>query len=709
MSFLDEVETSVANYRILDALNQSQGDKRIIKERTLRSVSSQLNLLANNCPLIEELINEIRSQHVETFFESFWNPNSLLFYCFHHYLSSLEDQELTVDFINLAYLINQFNHSINECHRRMIANFIVKYHLDTSNQERNNGGEGKIQSQKGGKRRASQDYLSAPVSNSVVQNDGNNRFISRKLVDSCKEESLESLCQTAAELDSHMLCQHLTSQYDQVNTSLLTNLNLPLTLFSSLQSAAFDHLKSLFVDFLHSSLFDQYALFIEFTRRQVELSSFTVFRVIGRGAFGSIWAVQRKSTGAVYALKELNKYLVKSRHSERFVLSEKEILSQMNSPFVLSLIHSFHSTDCCYLLFPLLSGGDLRFHLNQKKKFSIAEVQFFTAQLLLGLAEIHSRGFVYRDLKPENILLDEDGNCCIIDLGLAIKWEKGKEKEVQELAGTCGYWAPEILSRTATHPVCDYWSLAVVIFELISGRLPKCHCKRGSLDWCTFSGNSLMDQNARSSEGTPMFDIRYGQSTSPDQSTAEPNSRSPSTNHQSLEASSEHSEASSNDGLFSPDLIDLLSKMFTVQFDQRLGYEYGIESYKNHPFFHSIDWIALERKVLKPPFQPESDQIHANSIGEIGEFQLEKVKKSTKLNESDQLFYRSFPCSIASKVEEELVNWLENMEKYGSVQKKSSKGNSSNNNCKSNSFDGKFSHSESHCQSNKSSACCVVS
>uniref|UniRef100_A0A0A9WTB7 G protein-coupled receptor kinase 6 n=1 Tax=Lygus hesperus TaxID=30085 RepID=A0A0A9WTB7_LYGHE len=83
---------------------------------------------------------------------------------------------------------------------------------------------------------------------------------------------------------------------------------------------------------------------------------------------------------------------------------------------------------------------------------------------------MHDHNIVYRDLKPSNILLDEDGNSKISDLGLAIHIHP--DRVLRHIAGTAGYWAPEILQRVGTYKTSDYWSFGVVLYEMLVGARP---------------------------------------------------------------------------------------------------------------------------------------------------------------------------------------------------------------------------------------------
>jgi serine/threonine protein kinase len=145
-------------------------------------------------------------------------------------------------------------------------------------------------------------------------------------------------------------------------------------------------------------------------RRPVGLDQFEVVRVLGEGGFGKVFAVLKAATKAVYACKAMNKRAVTSRQRQVLVLNERNVLSVVSHPFLVSLKYAFQDEHTLYLVQDLLTGGELQFHLNREGRFPEHIVQFFAAGLVLALGHLHARNLVYRDVKPGNILLDADGS-----------------------------------------------------------------------------------------------------------------------------------------------------------------------------------------------------------------------------------------------------------------------------------------------------------
>ena len=121
----------------------------------------------------------------------------------------------------------------------------------------------------------------------------------------------------------------------------------------------------------------------------------------------------------MFAFKEIEKSRVISRRSVANVLNERKILASLEHPFLVNMQYAFQDRDNLYLLMDYLGGGDLRFHLCEKKNFDEATTKFFVACIVQGLEYIHSNSVIHRDIKPENLVLSSDGYLQITDFGIS--------------------------------------------------------------------------------------------------------------------------------------------------------------------------------------------------------------------------------------------------------------------------------------------------
>uniref|UniRef100_A0A8C2NG43 non-specific serine/threonine protein kinase n=1 Tax=Capra hircus TaxID=9925 RepID=A0A8C2NG43_CAPHI len=202
-------------------------------------------------------------------------------------------------------------------------------------------------------------------------------------------------------------------------------------------------------------------------------SHFELLKVLGQGSFGKVFLVRkvtRPDSGHLYAMKVLKKATLKVRDRVRTKM-ERDILADVNHPFVVKLHYAFQTEGKLYLILDFLRGGDLFTRLSKEVMFTEEDVKFYLAELALGLDHLHSLGIIYRDLKPENILLDEEGHIKLTDFGLS-KEAIDHEKKAYSFCGTVEYMAPEVVNRQGHTHSADWWSYGVLMFEMLTGSLP---------------------------------------------------------------------------------------------------------------------------------------------------------------------------------------------------------------------------------------------
>nr|XP_054414410.1 ribosomal protein S6 kinase alpha-2 isoform X1 [Pongo abelii] len=281
-------------------------------------------------------------------------------------------------------------------------------------------------------------------------------------------------------------------------------------------------------------------------------SQFELLKVLGQGSYGKVFLVRKvkgSDAGQLYAMKVLKKATLKVRDRVRSKM-ERDILAEVNHPFIVKLHYAFQTEGKLYLILDFLRGGDLFTRLSKEVMFTEEDVKFYLAELALALDHLHSLGIIYRDLKPENILLDEEGHIKITDFGLS-KEAIDHDKRAYSFCGTIEYMAPEVVNRRGHTQSADWWSFGVLMFEMLTGSLP-------------FQGKDRKETMAlilKAKLGMPQF--------------------------------------------LSGEAQSLLRALFKRNPCNRLGAGIdGVEEIKRHPFFVTIDWNMLYRKEIKPPFKP---------------------------------------------------------------------------------------------------------
>lgn len=202
-----------------------------------------------------------------------------------------------------------------------------------------------------------------------------------------------------------------------------------------------------------------------------DCSQFTPLKLLGCGSFAKVFLVKKivgPDAGSLYAMKILRK--AKLRYRDRLrSKKERDILVDVEHPFIVKLNYAFQTEGKLFLVLDFVRGGDLFTRLNSEVMFTEEDVKFYLAESLLALTHLHSLGIIYRDLKPENILLDEEGHIKLTDFGLS---KEALDDKAYSFCGTVEYMSPEVIARLGHTKSADFWSLGVVMFEMLTGVLP---------------------------------------------------------------------------------------------------------------------------------------------------------------------------------------------------------------------------------------------
>uniref|UniRef100_A0A8D0CKU5 cGMP-dependent protein kinase n=1 Tax=Scleropages formosus TaxID=113540 RepID=A0A8D0CKU5_SCLFO len=200
------------------------------------------------------------------------------------------------------------------------------------------------------------------------------------------------------------------------------------------------------------------------------LQHLQVVATLGVGGFGRVELVKLKDEDTVFALKCIKKKHVVDTRQQEHVYSEKNILQQAHSPFIVRMFRTFKDEKYVYMLLEVCLGGELWSILRDMGSFDESMARFCIGCVLEAFDYLHRRGIVYRDLKPENLLLDSMGYVKMTDFGFAKKIGPGKK--TWTFCGTPEYVAPEVILNKGHDFGADCWSLGILIFELLTGSPP---------------------------------------------------------------------------------------------------------------------------------------------------------------------------------------------------------------------------------------------
>ena len=207
---------------------------------------------------------------------------------------------------------------------------------------------------------------------------------------------------------------------------------------------------------------------IELQDFNISLSGLTAVKLLGKGMFGNVILVADKNKSKLYALKTVSRKKIEKFEIYENLILERKILLQLDHNFILKLIKTFKDSKRVYFLTEYVHGMDLFDVLRNLNLLNDSFAKFYVGCLILMLEHLHERDIIFRDIKPENIIIDEEGYPKLIDFGIA-KIVLGRTYTV---VGTPHYTAPEVILGKGYGFAVDYWSLGVLLYEFVCGKLP---------------------------------------------------------------------------------------------------------------------------------------------------------------------------------------------------------------------------------------------
>jgi serine/threonine protein kinase len=321
------------------------------------------------------------------------------------------------------------------------------------------------------------------------------------------------------------------------------------------------------------------------SKDRTSIDDFEILKPISRGAFGRVFLAKKRTTGDLFAIKVLRKADMIRKNAVESILAERNILISVRNPFVVRFFYSFTCRENLYLVMEYLNGGDLYSLLRNLGCLDEEMARVYIAEVVLALEYLHTLHVVHRDLKPDNLLIAHDGHIKLTDFGLSKvglinstddlsgpavsgtmllgededslcateQSDQRERRQKRSAVGTPDYLAPEILLGTGHAETADWWSVGIILFELLTG-IPPFNAEHPQ----TIFDNIL-------NRKIPWPDV-------PEE--------------------------------MSYEAMDLIDKLLTEDPNQRLGAK-GAAEVKRHPFFKDINWDTLQRQ--KAAFVPTSD------------------------------------------------------------------------------------------------------
>ena len=325
---------------------------------------------------------------------------------------------------------------------------------------------------------------------------------------------------------------------------------------------------------IKKEIYNQEVIKYRKAREKQSIRDYEPIAIIGRGAFGEVFVCREKKTGKIYAIKKIKKQVLIIKNQIRHVINEQIIMSKASTPWIVELKASFQEGDYLYLVMEYLPGGDLMNLLIEKDILTEKEAKFYISELILAIESIHNLDCIHRDIKPDNILIDKNGHIKLSDFGLAKISDKLYEKEDEKYknflknksndkntkmthnknfscVGTAYYVAPEVLKKSGYDKDIDWWSVGIILYEMLVGYAPFCSKETTEVCYKVLNWKNYLKIPKK---------IKL-----------------------------------------SEEVKDLIFKMIKNS-DDRLG-KNGAEEIKKHPFFKDVDWDNIRNS--KAPFIPE--------------------------------------------------------------------------------------------------------
>ena len=200
-------------------------------------------------------------------------------------------------------------------------------------------------------------------------------------------------------------------------------------------------------------------------------SRYEILERIGTGGMAVVYKTRDHRLNRLVAVKILKPDLAQDADFRRRFNAESQAVAQLSHPNIVSVYDVSKGGDTEYIVMELIDGITLKQYMEKRGQLNWRESLHFITQIIRGLSHAHSRGIVHRDIKPQNIMVLRDGSVKVADFGIACL-ENAAQTLTQEALGSVHYISPEQARGDRTDARSDLYSAGVVLYEMLSGRLP---------------------------------------------------------------------------------------------------------------------------------------------------------------------------------------------------------------------------------------------
>jgi len=197
---------------------------------------------------------------------------------------------------------------------------------------------------------------------------------------------------------------------------------------------------------------------------------YEILEVIGTGGMAVVFKAKCHRLNRLVAIKMLKKNLSEDAEFRRRFHDESQAVAMLSHPNIMAVYDVSRGGDMDYIVMELIDGITLKQYMERRGRLNWPEALHFITQIMKGLSHAHSRGIVHRDIKPQNIMVLRDGTVKVTDFGIACL--AGGKQSAGEAIGSVHYISPEQAKGDYTDNRSDIYSAGVVLYEMLTSRLP---------------------------------------------------------------------------------------------------------------------------------------------------------------------------------------------------------------------------------------------
>ena len=199
---------------------------------------------------------------------------------------------------------------------------------------------------------------------------------------------------------------------------------------------------------------------------------YEMLEIIGVGGMAVVYKAFDNIDHKIVAVKVLKDEFITNEDFKHKFSNESKAIAVLSHPNIVKIMDVSFGNVIQYIVMEYIDGITLKEYIEQQGRLNINEALYFITQILKALQHAHDNGIVHRDIKPQNIMLTADGTIKVTDFGIARRSRSETKTMTGEAIGSVHYISPEQLKGSITDARADIYSVGVVLYEMLTGKLP---------------------------------------------------------------------------------------------------------------------------------------------------------------------------------------------------------------------------------------------